>query len=262
MSLTQEEFFNLYLIQNKCRTAYLFQPYNYDENTTNTKLDLIKKEFPNLIHTRCSQGTIISNSVLDISLINDNNYLANILSFCCPFSYNQSLIKYSYDIVIKFKNNKSIPIISYICNNGLCNEHASKLVSKINHILSSFDTIDNVIFKKNTHYSEEYYIDKLSKFNEQINKDDIDEINNYLYNMGFSEKLQDYIEYKVQFNNPIHRGILIGLLTQSKHDILEPFCPLDEHPKEEKNVNKIILKWENLIIHSFNISKIKNPNIH
>jgi hypothetical protein len=80
--------------------------------------------------------------------------------------------------------------------------------------------------------------------------------------MGFSDKLQDYIEYETDFNNQIHRGILIGLLTQSKHDILEPFCPLDEHPKEENRVNNIILKWENLIINSFNISKIKNQCIN
>jgi hypothetical protein len=257
MSLTIEEFLNLYLVEQDCRKAYLFQPINYDDNTTTIKHQLIKKRFPNLIHTECQRGTIISKINLDLDKINNNIYLANILSFCCPITYKDIPIKYSYDIVVKLINNIDVILITYICDNGLCDIHAEQLCDKIKNTLLQLDNVIDVIFKKNTHYSEEYYIDKLSKSNEQINKNDIDEINNYLYNMGFSEKLQDYIEYEVEYNNLIHRGILIGLLTQSKHDILEPFCPLDEHPKEEKNVNKIILKWENLIIDSFNISKIK-----
>jgi hypothetical protein len=257
MSLTIEEFLNLYLVDNDCRKAYLFQPYNYDENTIIIKKRLIEKRFPNLIHTNCQQGTIFSKVNLDLDKINDNTYLADILSFCCPITYHDISVKYSYHIIVKFKNDIDSIIITYICDNGTCDIHAEQLCNKIKNTLMPLGNIIDVIFNKNTHYSEEYYIDKLSKANEEINKDDIDEINNYLYNMGFSEKLQDYIEYEVEFNNPIHRGILIGLLTQSKHDILKPFCPLDEHPKEEKIVNETITKWENLIINSFNLSKIK-----
>jgi hypothetical protein len=262
MSLTIEEFLNLYLVEQDCRKAYLFQPYNYDENNKIIKYQIIKRRFPNLNDTICEQGTIFSKINLDLDKINNDIYLANILSFCCPITYNDIPIKYSYDIVIKLINNIDVNLITYICDNGLCDIHTQQLCDKIKNTLLQLGNIIDVIFIKKTHYYEEYYINKLSKSNEQINKDDIDKINNYLYNIGFTEKLQDYIEYEVEFNNPIHRGILIGLLTQSKHNILEPFCPLDYYPKEEKNVNKIILKWENLIIDSFNLSKIKNPNIH
>jgi hypothetical protein len=257
MSLSIEEFINLYIVEHDCRKAYLFQPYNYDKNTINIKYELIKRRFPNLIHTQCNQGTIISKNNLDLDKINDDIYLANILSFCCPITYGDISIKYSYDIIIKFKNNIDCVIITYICKNGACNKHAEQLCDKIKNTLLPLGTIIDVIFKKNTHNSEEYYISKLSKPYETIIKNDIDEINNYLYNMGFSDKLQDYLETEVDFDNSIHRGILIGLLTQSKNDILEPFCPLDDHPKEEKSVNQIILNWENLIINSFNISKNK-----
>ena len=45
----------------------------------------------------------------------------------------------------------------------------------------------------------------------------------------------------LQYNNPIHRGILLNILINDKNDILSPFYPLYKYPNEKKHV-KIISK--------------------
>ena len=70
------------------------------------------------------------------------------------------------------------------------------------------------------------------------------EIYNILYNLGFSMSLQLYVHLNFQFDNPVHRGILLSLLLNSKHRIIEPFCPLQLFPEQDKHVNIITDEWE------------------
>jgi hypothetical protein len=65
-----------------------------------------------------------------------------------------------------------------------------------------------------------------------------------LYNFGFSNELQFYFMIYFQYNNPIHKGILLELLLKEKHDILVPFYPLQNYPIQSKKVNELIEQWE------------------
>ena len=65
------------------------------------------------------------------------------------------------------------------------------------------------------------------------------EIINYIWNIG----LENAVTYNLNFKNPVHRGILIGLLSIYDNNPLEPFYPLQYRP-EGKKVNLISAKWD------------------
>jgi hypothetical protein len=92
-----------------------------------------------------------------------------------------------------------------------------------------------------------------------LSKEEIDVIIGVLYNMGFSDKL---LEYEFQYNNPIHKGILLDILVKSKHDVLSPFYPLQEYPKQQKVVDKITIELENALIEILDKTKTPPPRAY
>ena len=78
--------------------------------------------------------------------------------------------------------------------------------------------------------SNDYHADFQEKF----------EINNHIWNLGM-EKLN---EYSFDYSNPIHKGIVLTLLSYCNNTTLSPFYPLQKYPKEMEEVNKITGKWE------------------
>ena len=118
--------------------------------------------------------------------------------------------------------------------------------------------------KINKHLNDEVYSDFMdipvdSIINKLINNksltnNDKDKIENILYNLGFDSgfesepDIQKYFREKFQYSNPIHKGILLGLLLNEKNNLLEPFIPLQKFPKEDKKVLEITKKWQNDLI--------------
>lgn len=204
--------------------------------------------------------------------LNNNEDLAGILSYCCPITFADVPVKYSYDINITLKNGRVCHLMSYMCEKGCekCDEFANHIASTFRRILSYIDTeigddyvkcvdINSVTAVKQTHYNEEYYIDRLSTFDtsDELTRTEMEEISNYLFNLGFSVRFQEYFENQVEVDNPIHRGILIGLLTHSRHNVMEPFCPLQRYPQEAKVVSDKTKQWECILINTFNSTKIR-----
>ena len=88
----------------------------------------------------------------------------------------------------------------------------------------------------------------------KLSDEEIKVITNVFYNMGFSDKL---LEYKIQYNNPIHKGILLDLLLKEKYDVLSPFYPLQKYPEQKKEVDKITIELENALIDILDKTKTK-----
>jgi len=90
--------------------------------------------------------------------------------------------------------------------------------------------------------------------NKSLTNNDKDKIENILYNFGFEAgfesepDIQKYFREKFQYSNPIHKGILLGLLLNEKNNLLEPFIPLQRFPEEDKKVLEITKKWQNDLI--------------
>ena len=70
-------------------------------------------------------------------------------------------------------------------------------------------------------------------------------------------ELQFYFLDNFQYNNPIHIGILLELLLKDKHNTLSPFFPLQNYPKQSKEVDEIIEAWEKGLLHILDKTEIK-----
>jgi hypothetical protein len=87
-----------------------------------------------------------------------------------------------------------------------------------------------------------------------LDSSDKSKILNILYNMDFI--LYDEYESIIQYDNPIHKGILLQLLISTKNNVLEPFYPLQYFPEEYKKVLKITKKKEKDFIDILKKSRI------
>lgn len=277
MKLTFDEYLNCLLVEHDGRDGYLFQWIDYGEHSvdapiTKMKLQTINELFPDLSHSICEQGVMISKMTFTKDELNNNDDLAEVLSYCCPITFADVSVKYSYDINITLKNGRVCHLMSYMCDKGCntCDEFANRVASDFRSVLSYIDTeigddyvkcvdINSVNFVKQMHYNEEYYIDRLSTFDNtvELSRAEMEGISNYLFNLGFSERFQEYFEHQVEIDNPIHRGILIGLLTQSRHNVMEPFWPLQRHLEEAKVVSEKTIEWERALIKTFGSTKLR-----
>jgi hypothetical protein len=88
----------------------------------------------------------------------------------------------------------------------------------------------------------------------KIVSEELDVIRSVFYNMGFTERLS---AYEFQFDNPIHIGILLDVLVKEKYDLLSPFYPLQNYPKQSGEVDRITTELENAMIDILDKTKTK-----
>ena len=95
-----------------------------------------------------------------------------------------------------------------------------------------------------------YLINKLTR-REDLSTFEKDEIINHIWNLGFPGEMGDQIQaINYQFENPIHKGMLISLLSLCDNNQMEPFWPL-QYRKEQARVNKISIEWARELIRLF-----------
>jgi len=262
---------NCILVNEDVRPAMLVQPVNYKEETHNdikTKfiLEEIKKYFPKLLLTTdydLYQGVIVSksnyNGKRDISL----KEMGKILGYPC-YKYfdtddtdednddDDDKTQYVISVCVKYNDNKIIELFANKCKDEKNLKEFNILAHKAkiafskkdyNKILNEIE-IKEVFVESLPIISTKTIINKLLK-NEKLKQEEIEEIDNILYNLGFSMNLKNYFLDKFQYNNPIHKGILLELLLNYEHDTLTPFFPLQQYHKQAEEVNKIIKNWEN-----------------
>ena len=114
-----------------------------------------------------------------------------------------------------------------------------------------------LVIKQN--YTTQYLIKSLSNHEKHLTSDENEQLTDILEDQGFGE---DFI-YKIlgyfPYSNPIHRGILIGLLTYTITPPISAFYPLQDYGKNKpEEVDQLIKNWGNFILLSFNLSNKKN----
>lgn len=252
-----ENLLNAILVNEDVRPAMLFQDNDY-ENKETVKIILkeIKKLFPNLIHStsyQTYQGVIISK--IDYNKKNITlEKMGEILGYPCHDSFmnidrNNDDI-YGIDILVDIKNNPTISLFSNICpNTSKINEfndfaEVSKIIlnlPKYSKILSAIE-ITNVYIDVNFIPCLNSIINKLIS-NEQINDVNyINSIENAIWNIGFNDQQFNEIKSLINYNNHIHKGIIIYLLVETKNDKLSPFFPLYNYPHQFNEVTNITLE--------------------
>jgi len=264
---------NAILVNEDIRPAMLVQPQDYHERTgqdpkTLSIVNKIKELFPKLIlsdsYDGIYQGTIISKKSYNSSFISIEK-MGEILGYPCYKDINdlnRDKPYYSIAVMVSYNTDKEITLIVNVCKdkktikefNSIA-EFASYIFKKPDYkkLLTSFD-IKRVYVKIENEIPTQFIINKLLIPNSTLTEDEENKFINILYNFDFSEKLT---EYKFQYNNPIHRGIILDLLLKEKYDILSPFYPIQRYPKQQEQIEKITNKLEKALIDILNKTKIR-----
>ena len=273
-----ENILNAILVNEGVRSAMLIQPADYNEGTgTDTKtlsiVKKIKKLFPKLLASnnyKIYQGTIISKKSYDDKVISLKN-MGEILEYPCFNDFetlNRDEPSFALELIVSYNDilykDKEISLFTNICKDkktiekfnllstnafrALTNEKNKGFLNeiKINKINKVYVNIENII-------PTQFIINKLMT-KKKISDEEIKVITNVFYNMGFSDKL---LEYEIQYNNPIHKGILLDLLLKEKYDVLSPFYPIQKYPEQKKEVDKITIELENALIDILDKTKTK-----
>jgi hypothetical protein len=251
---------NLILVKEDVRPGYLIQYIDYQEIKkskifVDSLLKTINTLFPELIQSNKyehNQGVIISktdyNGCLDIG----NKKMGEILGYPC-FDDFDDLIgnKTSYyitDIYVYVEIYK-IQLLANKCKKKKNSEFTSiknkaELVLKNKKYNCIFTKEISVKIETIKFLTTQILIDKLIK-GVKIYQSEKDAIFNILYNFGFDDILLDYFEEGYfQYHNPLHVGILIGLLINEKNERLEVFYPIQQHSNRVmKEVDEITKTW-------------------
>jgi hypothetical protein len=250
---------NIILVSENIRQSILIQPIDYGEFTTDSPitkniLDNITQVFPYLYQStdyEGFQGVIISYNSYDGQTISSNK-MGEILSYPCfsDFSTLDRSISH-YDISLNvYINNIKINLFTNLCQNRSKIEIFEILAKTSEKVLKSSELLKDYVVGKvfvtvNKIRLVSDIIDKII-LNEDLDKDDIYEIDNIFWN-NFMDDNKNRVVKHIQFDNPIHKGVLLTLLEGEINQIMSPFYPIQNHVDYE-DVKRIAQKSEKDII--------------
>jgi hypothetical protein len=255
---------NAILVNEGVRSAMLVQPHDYKERTGTDPITLsivnkIKRLFPEIVSSdkyETYQGTIISKKSYDGKIISLGN-MGKILGYPCYNDYetlNREEPLHDLQLVVSYNDNElPLPLFNNVCKSkdkktvdtfnslstkayrALTNEKYKGVLDgiRIHKINRVYVTIEDII-------PMQHIINKMMT-TKKLSDDEINALIEALYNSGFSNLL----DYEFQYDNPIHKGILVGLLLHRKYDRLSPFYPIQRYPKQQENVEQITIQLEN-----------------
>jgi hypothetical protein len=258
---------NLILVKERVRPAFLLQPQDKGNENIKEIIKSIKDYFPELTHSNnysIYQGTIISYEDFngrEISL----NEMGRILGYPCHEDYEEidhiNDNTYTADIIVNMESGNNISLISNKCLNETKKEKFQRMSNRIKDVLQKEeyteileDRVIDVIVDFEDNRSINVVIEKIIN-NKKLNEMDIDMITEILYNLGFEDN--EEMESNIQYNNHIHRGIILGLLIYFKNDLLKPFYPLQSHTTEYPEVLKETEDWQEELTETIKNTKIK-----
>jgi hypothetical protein len=263
---------NAILVNEEVRSAMLIQPVDYNERTGKDKKTLsiitkIKKLFPTLLSSdiyEIYQGTIISKKSYNGEIISLEK-MGEILGYPCYNDFetlNRDEPLFNLKLVVSYDNDNEISLFNNICKDkktvsslkalstkafeALTNEKYRYILDeiKIKKINKIYVNVENII-------PTQHIINKLIS-NKKLSSEEKNVIIEVLYNMGFTDRLSGY---EFQYNNPIHIGILLDILLKDKYNILSPFYPLQNYPKQQEQIDIINIYLENALIDILNKTK-------
>jgi len=248
-------YMNCVLVKAGLRNAMLIQPSDYKEATSNdpktaAKLKELRKAFPELIQSDIYGETIISKHHYKNADFKSSEDMGKTLGFPCAaeFTYilehrDEPSTSIHIEVILKpGSDTKSTNIISYACRDDRTYMEAITFAAKAEEILKADPIVgkivDGVVARKESVMPPKFLIQKLLS-NDPLSDSDQTETINCIWNLG----LENASVYNYNFTNPVHRGILIGLLSVYDNNPIEPFYPL-QYREEGKEVNEIIAKWD------------------
>ena len=264
-----EHILNAILVMEDIRPAMLIQPADYGEAThndpkTKSAVEMIQTQFPTLKRSdvyKIYQGVIFSK----INYNHCKKYISlqtmgKLLGYPCYKNFDakpNEKVLYSISINVTFKDSllNSVQLFANQCKSKTSIPKFKQIAEKAKLVFQKeqykcfFSSanknieIDDVFVEVTKNVPTQCIIQRIIQ-NKTLTPDDIQKIQNILFNFGFNEDIGIQILNNFEYKNPIHRGILLDTLLKEKHDILSPFYPLQFYPKQEKQIDEITKKWE------------------
>ena len=250
-----EKILQCVLVECNARKVYYIQHMEIiDDDIAN-----LQEKFPTLIfefvHKYQVWGYLVSKVPLEESDYNTHEKMGILLGYPCASDFsdigqtnsvhNQD-IKYGFSVVYISKNENEIHLIDNLCKTDTKEQQFNELGQLFadcfkKHELTKND-FEKIRISRTITYSVDYLIAKVEQ-NSILNDNEKHEILNIIENISMY-KIQKYLD----FNNDLHKKIILMLLYNFKYSILEPYFPLSV---EMNKINDDITKQlEDKIIHN------------
>jgi len=231
-----EEYLNAFLVDKGIRPAMLLQPADYKEAVSTDpissgKLARIAAAFPGLVFSTIGGETLIAKRAYTKAEIPSNVAMGRILGYPCADDFSDlGEDRTGIQINVVLKSGQVFHLLAYFCRDE---SKVPEAVSFATAIKDEFlkdprlsAIVDRVEARYNTYKGATYFM-KLLLANAPFSEEDKHQLENHVWNLGL-ERVEGY-EYNLE--NPIHRGIFIGLLCFCKYNPSEPFFPLQYRPE-------------------------------
>lgn len=234
----EEEYLNAFLVHVGLRPAMLLQPADYKEATSTDpisarKLASLAAAFPDLVFSKIGSETLIAKRAYTDAEIPSDVAMGRILGYPCADEFaglDPDEERTGIEIIVVLRSGQRFQIVSYVCKDeshvptAVHFAVAAEAAFRSDPRLSAI--IDRVEARHRTDRGPTYFINRLLA-KAPLSEEDKGQLVNHIWNLG----LEHAGGYAYDFENPVHRGILIGLLSFCKHDPSTPFFPLQDRPE-------------------------------
>lgn len=272
-SIALDVLLNCILVRNDVRPAFLIQPADYSEATsagpkTSSMLAGIRRYFPELILSDIRGETLVSKKAYSNAHIKTDTDMGAIIGYPCAKDYpyilehNNSIATTTIDIVAHLLpggDSDSVQVLAYVCLDDSQYAAAKQFAASCERVLKSDPVVGPIIWGvkaiKRVNNPVSLLIEKLVHGTKDFSKEETYDIENYIANLGF-----DNIEsFNFDYGNPVHRGMIIALLSLYKNNPLSPFYPL-QHQKRGAESDRINAMLESELIRIFTATVSKGGN--
>lgn len=266
------EYMNCLLVQNDVRPGMLLQSIDYGEPTfkgprTVKKVKTIRRLFPSLnILPLPPVDVLVSKRAYSPDDFRTSDDTGRAIGYPCVDDYQELLrnnvqfsrasVAINVYVYLSSKPDEPVQLFANKCKDTTHFESFQRIAAAAQTVLQADPIIGALVTSVQTVVEQIFPIDYLVKklqAGESLTNEELDETINYFYNFGFSEPFPKEV---IQVTNPVHRGIMITLLSYYKHDPLDPFYPLTNYPGQNVKSDKRLLEWQDSLIASFQETRI------
>ena len=260
-----EEYINCVLVNTDVRPAFLIQPADYKEATSNDPktraiVSAIRRTFPDLIVSIIHGEALVSKKPWTEEEFKKNQDMGDALGYPCAAEYEYTLTHKNepvvvIQVIVTMEDGTELQIMANACKDASKFDRFVALAGAAERVLKADARllVASVTAEKDVTVPVKYILQKLIRA-EALNKDEEHGLRNEIWNMGWEDE-DAMSEYKYEFNNPVHRGILIMLMTYAKEDPMAPFYPLQRHA-EHHEVTARMRRWSRELRRVLNESRL------
>jgi len=257
-----EEYMNCVLVQADVRPAFLIQTADYMkysipyiQRLIELKQEGITHYFPELRVSPVGKkqndlfdGYLVSKRLYTGEEITSDEQMGAILGYPCAAEYeyvttHKDESSVGIQLLVTLKSGDDIQLMAYVCKDDRTFASATDLAVRMEETLLK-DPLLTPMIKSVT--AEKQIVVPIKAIlarligGQPLTGDEEYELRNQIGNIGFED--ESLFNYAYQYNNPVHRGILISLMVYLDNDIMDPFYPLQHH-EEHADVQTKINVW-------------------